>query len=189
MALNPNQITVAPARIWVGGTAPVTGQFVSVNSQGVPSTGGTEVGFTNGPATVTVTGEVLEVMAEQALSAVRVLQTSEEATVNFTMKELGVQLIANILRDANYSTVGQAKRVTGGGGQCIDPQVVTLVALDPCLAFYNVFVFYRAYLESDFAIPFAKAEETMIEVTLKGLSDTNRPTGDQLYQWVQVPVA
>ncbi len=182
---------IAAANIYVGGTAPAIGAIITVDSSGVPSTAGTNVGLTGGPAVFRVAGDIHEISVEQALSPVKIRKTSEEVEVEFSIKEIDFAKLKRFLNGSMLTTdatsTPQTNKVTGGGDACINTFPVVLVTKEPCgtPAYYTMISLYKAYMSDDFEIEFGKDSESMVKVTLRGLADTTRPVGDQTYQIVQ----
>src|ERR1035437_7031349 len=97
MAADVTKIHIGQGEIYFGGTAPAAGGDLtdptssSVNSMltgfTAPTSGGTYVGFTSGPATLTYKPTYYMVDTEQAFSEVVITPTAEECTLDFTMLE------------------------------------------------------------------------------------------------------
>lgn len=188
--MDPTKIVMGPANIYIGGTVPASGSNISVNTTtGAPSNGGTNVGATEGPTTFRVVPEIREVMAEQALSPVKVRKINEVVELELTMKEIDFGKLRAFLDGTNITTnIGanpKTHTITGGGNACISSRVVTAVAKDSCSDYYLVVCLYDAYLTNGFEMPMGKAEESMVSVTLRGLEVLSRAEKDRTYMIVQ----
>ena len=189
----PAPFFIAPANIFVGGTAPATGVEITVDADGIPSTGGTNVGMTGGPATFRIGGDFHESEVEQAMSPVHVRKVKEEVEVEFVMRAIDFSVLQKFMNGSVITTDTtsdpKTHMVSGGGDGCVDTNVVTLVTADPCAdgddTYYLVVCLYEAYASSDFEIQFGKDVDSEVTVTMRGLADTTRPKGDQVYQVVQ----
>lgn len=199
MALNAANIRVGAARIYMNVTAPAVGDALDLGTDGVPPDGD-EVGLTEGESVFTYTVSFLDIMAEQSLSPVAVFATQEEATIQFTMKEM---LNANI-QDFLFSLVTETdgaspapdvgtRDVFEGGRTCagaIPMQTVCLVTpscggpgpdLGAGSIRFEYVMLFKAYQSEAAALRFAKAGDQLMKVTFKGISDVSRADGSTLF--------
>lgn len=183
---------IGAANIYVGGSAPATGSGTKMSfTSGVPSTGGTIVGLTGGPATFKLERTKKEIEVEQALSPVKVLAINELVTLEFSIKEIDFSKLQQYMTGTSLtvdsSSTPHTRFIAGGGSALVPTSVVTLVATDVTKSptVYTGICLYQAYMSETFEIPFAKGTDTMVKVVMKALADTTRPIGDQTYQIVQ----
>jgi len=185
MAQSADNIHVGPARIFIGVTNPATGTPPTwmTHTAGVP-TPGTEVGYTEGDAIFRLASEKTEIMAEQASGPVGVFETVERVEVEFTAQER----VYETLRAAfeNAGTVNDANRMGfyGGGQQrTVRTQSVFISSPRPNQAGkYEISVIYKAYNMSGYETAYRKGGAATYRLVLRGLADTSRSVGDQLYQ-------
>src|SRR4030043_802238 len=109
MALNPSKIRLGPGRVYVGVTAPATGNPLALTA-GVPATG-TDVGLTEGEVLFTFEVDYQEEEADQVLPAVAVFAKGGKASLEFTMKEYAAtQLQAAFQQTTLISNEGTAPK-------------------------------------------------------------------------------
>lgn len=187
MAQVAANVHVGPARIFLGITNPASGNppTAAAHTAGVP-TPGTEVGFTQGDAIFRKNKETNTIMAEQAMGPIGVYLTSEIVEIEFTaMERVFAALQAALDNTAGQLDTGGVRQLFWGGGSqyAIRTQSVLLSSLRPNQAGkYEVSVIYKAYNVSGYEIAYRKSGESTYRITLRGLFDTTRSVGDQLYQ-------
>ena len=192
-----SDITIAPATIYVGGTAPADGTLLTLDTNGIPQAavstpmGGISVGVTGGPAIFTLDRKIKEVMVQQYLAPVMARAISEEAMITFTLSE---HLLTTIQKFMSGSSVSQVTTPTPKftGVVSVNTAAVpavpfVFVAKDVVTGFYRAYMLYLGYISDKIEIGFDKEKETMIKVTVKGLVDTTRTssTSGNLYQIVE----
>jgi hypothetical protein len=175
-----------PARIWLGMTAPASGipPTWALHTAGVPATG-TEVGFTDGDAVFRKNKTTFEINAEQAMGPIAVGLSGEIVEVEFTALERVYTTL-----QAGFDNAGTVNDVTrmgfyGGGMQYpIRTQTVFMSSLRPNQAGkYEISMIYKAYNTSGIETSYRKGAGSMVKMVLRGLQDTTRSVGDQLYQF------
>lgn len=195
MAQNATNILVGPARIFVGtyatAVAPVSGSppTLFAHTAGVPSglqTGFTELGYSTGPVTITYKATKEEIMPEQSLAAVDVFVKEEMVSITFTsMERTFVTLTAAFDNVGTQADATGELYYAGNGSAIITPKLYTVfmssIHRDNGAKFSWACV-YKAYSVEGAKLPFEKAKPTTYAVTLKGLADTTRSNGDQLFQ-------
>jgi hypothetical protein len=185
MALNAANVHVGPARIFMGVTNPATGNppTAMAHTLGVP-TPGVEVGFTEGDAIFRKTKETGEIMAEQAMGPIGVYLTREVVEIEFTALERVFSTLQAAFDNTGSVNTGGRMLFWGGGSQySIRTQTVFMSSLRPNQASkYEISVLYRAYNVSGYEIAYRKSGASSFRITLRGLFDTTRTIGDQLYQ-------
>jgi hypothetical protein len=185
MAQIADNVHVGPARIFLGITNPASSipPTWMTHTAGVP-TPGTEVGYTDGDAVFRKSKETFEVNAEQALGPIAVGLTREVVEVEFVALER-VYLTLQAAMD-NVGTVNDATRMGffGGGLQyALRTQTVFLSSPRPNQAGkYEISVIYKAYNVSPYEIGYRKGGASSLRMILRGLMDTSRVVGDQLFQ-------
>lgn len=186
MAQVAENVHTGPGRIFLGVTNPATGNppTAMAHTAGVP-TPGVEVGFTEGDMIFRKVKETGEINAEQAMGPIGVYLTAERVEVEFT----ALERVYSTLQAAFDNTAGQshpAGRMLfwGGGSQYpIRTQSVFISSARPNQAGkYEISVIYKAYNVSGYEIAYRKAGASSFRITLRGLFDTSRAVGDQLYQ-------
>ena len=185
MAQNADNVHVGPVRIFLGVTNPASSipPTWMPHTAGVPAVG-TEVGYTQGDAIFRKAKETGEIMAEQAMGPIGTYMTSERVEVEFN----ALERVYATLQAAfdNTGTVNDGTRMGFFGGGLQYPtrtQSVMFSSPRPNQAGkYEISVIYKAYNVTGIETAYRKAGETVLKLTLRGLMDTTRVVGDQLYQ-------
>lgn len=183
--LTAENVHVGPSRIFMNVTNPASAlpPTPMPHTAGVP-TPGDEVGFTEGDTIFRKTKETGEINAEQAMGPIGVFLLREIVEVEFTALERTYKTIQAAFD--NTGTVNDVNRMMfyGGGSQySLRTQSVFISSLRPNQAGkYEISVIYRAYSVTGYEIAYRKAGASSYRVTLRGLFDTTRAIGDQLYQ-------
>src|SRR3954468_13179122 len=110
MATNKAYVQIGQGDVWLGGTPPAAGVDLTdpttsalntmLTGFTAPTSGGTAVGFTNGPTTLTFKPTYYMVESEQAFAEIMVVPTAEEASVGFTMLEASYQNLKTAMGQA-----------------------------------------------------------------------------------------
>ena len=183
--LNAANVHVGPARIFLAVTNPATGNPPTAmpHTAGVP-TPGNEVGYTEGDAIFRKTKETGEINAEQAMGPIGVFLTREIVEVEFTALERVYTTLQAAFDNTGSVNTGGRMMFWGGGAQyTIRTQSVFMSSLRPNQAGkYEISVIYRAYSVTGYEIAYRKAGASSYRVTLRGLFDTTRAVGDQMFQ-------
>jgi hypothetical protein len=148
------------------------------------------VGFTNGPATLTYRPTYYMVETEQAFAEVVTTPTSEEATLGFTMLEAEYKNLA--------VTMGQGTThiVTGppvqnaihvGGKATVNLSVLVMNSRKRSGTGYYLTTIYQGYSNEGANFNFERRAELRQPVTVRMLADATRPVGDQLFQFIEYP--
>lgn len=186
MAQSESNIHIGAGRIWLGVTAPASGAPPTLmgHTNGVPATG-TEVGHTEGNAVFTYKPTKDTIPSEQALSVVGVFTTDEMCQLTFKAQERVYQVLR-----AAFDSIGTvsdgSKDLFYGGGLTITPLTQAIMlssARRDIAAKYEVLVIYKAVNMEGVEISYGKATRSTYQITLRGLADTTRTIGDQLFQW------
>src|SRR4051812_40778412 len=111
MPLDAEQIHIAPARIYVGTTAPATGDppTWAPHTNGLPGTG-VDVGFTLGDAVFSWKPVMTDVPAEQSLGIVDIFISEETAQLEFEAQQRTYELLK-----AAFNNIGTVDDVTRTG--------------------------------------------------------------------------
>lgn len=195
MATNKAYVQIGQGDIWLGGTPPAAGgdptdpTTSALNSMltafTAPTSGGTAVGFTNGPAGLVFKPTYYMVETEQAFSEIMVVPTAEEASVDFTMLETSYLNLNKSMGQAT-SHVGAGFNANHVGGKgAVSTGMVVLNARKTTLVGYYILTVYQAYSMDGVSLNFERRKETMNKVVMRALADTTRPVGDQLFQLVE----
>ena len=155
-----------------------------------PSPAWRNVGFTNGPATLTYRPTYYMVETEQAFAEVIVVPTTEEATLACTMQELDYQNMLIALGQATSKvTVGPpaSNALFLGGKSNVNLATFCLLSRKRTGIGYFVSTLYQAYSSEGAPLNFERRAETRLPLTMRVLADATRPVGDQLFQIVEYP--
>lgn len=195
MPADVTKIHIGQGEIWLGGTAPAAGGVPddpttsTVNSMttnyAAPTSGGTYVGFTNGPTTLTYKPTFYNVETEQAFATVLVTPTAEEASLDFTMEEASYTNLATGMSQATTSVTAAApahNNIFVGSKAAMVFKVLTLMSRKRTGVGYYILTMYQTYSMNGVTLNFERRKETQNKVTMHSLADLSRPTGDQLFQ-------
>jgi hypothetical protein len=188
MALNPNEIHVSPARIYIDVTPPASGTPPTwlTHTNGVPATG-TEVGLTAGEAVFTWATEKADIESEQVMGIVDKFITRENAQLEFEAQERTYALIKRAFD--NIGSVNDATRLGfygGGGGTIINIQYATIALVSlrrDIAARYEVLLLYKCVCTSGMLLRYSRTTPSTYRVTFQALPDTTRSSGDQIFQF------
>lgn len=195
MATDVNKVHIGQGDIWVGGTPPAAGgnpldpTTSTINTAttafaGITS-GGVQVGFTNGAATLTYRPTYYMVETEQAFAEVITVPTAEEATIGFTMQEITYVNLATAIQQGTTMVnagIPVNNTVFVGGRPTVTPQLVVLLSKKRSGVGYFLTSIYTAYSTDGITMNWERRAESRIPVVMRALSATNRPQGDQLFQ-------
>jgi hypothetical protein len=187
MSLVAENIHVGPMRIFLDVTNPATGlpPTAHPHTAGVP-TPGVEIGYTEGDATFRKNKETFEINAEQATGPVGVGLVREIVEIEFTALEKTYRGLQTAF-DNSGSSHPAGRMIFYGGGSTfpIKTQSVFFSSLRPNQAGkYETATIYKAYNVAGYETTFRKSAASMFRITLRGLSDSSRALGDQMYQYV-----
>lgn len=185
MSQSAANVHIGPGRIFLGVTNPASGipPTWMAHTAGVP-TPGNEVGYTTGDMIFRKTKDTFEVEAEQAMGPIAVGVVKEIVECEFT----ALERVYTTLQAAfdNNGTVSDGTRMGfyGGGIQYpLRTQSVFMSSARPNQAGkYEISVIYKAYSVTGYEIAYKKNGASEYKVTLRGLYDSSRSVGDQLYQ-------
>jgi hypothetical protein len=185
LAQNAANIHVGPGRIWFGVTAPATGTPPTLmgHTAGVPATG-TEVGHTNGNTVVTYSNVKSDINSEQTFGVVGTYNTGQTLEITMTLQERVAAILQKLFEGAGYATAGGYDLYFGGGPVSVPSFTVMISSpLRTDNTKFEVFVGYKMELVSAITLTYSRTDVSMIPVTLRGVHDTSRNVGDQLYQF------
>jgi len=195
--ITPANIHLSPADIFTGGTAPAAGSDPNDPTAGTPSVfnsattnfagvtdGGTYRGATQGASTLTYRPTFYMVEIEQAMGEVVAVPTAEEATIAYTMVEVGYANIAQGFGQAATRTTGTEQGVYVGSKSTLATLVTTLVSRKRSGTGYYIATLYASYSMEGGTFSAERRQEARLAVTMRCLADTSRPLGDQLFQLV-----
>lgn len=200
MATDVTKIHIGQGEIWIGGTAPAAGgdpndpttSTVNTMTSGfaAPTSGGTYVGFTNGPATLSYRPTFYSVETEQAFSEVIVTPTAEEAMLEFTMLEASYQNLSHALTQGTTGVDAgppASNTIFVGSKATMTYPVLAMSSRKRTGVGYYLLTMYQVYSMEGASLNFERRAETQNGVQMKCLADTTRPIGDQLFQLAEFP--
>lgn len=191
MAQNANNIEVGAGRIWIGGVVPTTGTppSLSVHTSGVPSTpqtGFTEVGHTFGDSVFSTGGTYQDIESEQAFGIVDTYVDSQMCELTFVAQERVYLLLKTLFDGVGTVTDGSKHLFYGGGPFTVASQVVMLTAQQrKAPTKWETLTIYKAQSVSGIKLTYSRKNVGRYEVKMRGVHDTSRSVGDQLYQFVR----
>lgn len=186
MAQTAANIHVGPIRLFAGVTNPTSGTppTLMTHTSGVPATG-TEVGYTDGAATVEYVLTKTEIMAEQNLAAVDIFVSAESIKLTCNVQEA----VFNALKLAFDTGIGNVddgtKTLFYTGGNVPTPMTTSIFFSSPRRdnpTKFFVGLIYKAYSAKGWAMPFTKSKASIYPLELHGILDGTRNAGDQLAQ-------
>lgn len=188
MALDNTKIHQGPARIFLGVTAPTTGTPPTplTHTAGVPGTG-TEVGHTEGDATIKYLLDKDEITSEQVLAPVDVVAKAEMFSIEFVCQELTYNTLVTAFD--NVGTVDDVSKslfYAGGGTAVLSPktQCVVLTSIQRnAPTKFIVTTAYKVYSAQGFEFSVSRSKKSTYKMKLIGLADMSRNDGDRLFQF------
>lgn len=195
MATNPAYVQIGQGDVWIGGTPPAAGVDLTdpttsalntmVTGYTAPTSGGTAVGLTNGPATLLYKPTYYMVISEQAFAEIIVIPTSEETTLDFMMMEVSYQNLHTVMGQSATKTGGGYNANYVGGLLTVTPRLAVLNSRKRSGVGYYITSIYQAYSQDGISAAFDRRKEVTLKTLLRALADTTRPVGDQLFQIVE----
>lgn len=182
MALS--DITIASASVFVGGTPPADGTWMTISAAGIPesasgvSMAALNIGMTGAAATYSYDRKLREVIVQQALAPVKVVAISEEVSISITGSELLLTTLQKFLSGTAITEVTSPTPKYSGVASVNNPVEtgvpLVLVTKDPGTGFYRGFLIYLAYVADKIELVLDNQKETMYKITVKGLADITR---------------
>jgi hypothetical protein len=180
-------VHTGPMRIFLNVTNPATGNPPTPQAHvaGLP-TPGDEIGFTEGDAIFRKTKDTGVINAEQAMGPIGVFMLGENAEVEFTALERVYTTLKMAFDNTGSQHAGGRMIFWGGGSQyAIKTQSVFFSSLRPNQAGkYETGTLYKAYSVTGYEVAYRKSGPSTFRCTLRGLFDTSRAVGDQLFQYI-----
>jgi hypothetical protein len=185
VAQNAANIHVGPARFFFGVTAPATGAppTLMAHTAGVPASG-TEVGHTSGNSVVTFQNAKSDINSEQTFGVIATYVTAQTLEITLTLQERVYTILQKLFEGVGSATAGGYDLFYGGGPVSVPSFAVMLSSpLRTDNTKYEVFVGYKMELVSPVTLTYSRTDVSLIPVTLRGVHDTTRTVGDQLFQF------
>lgn len=198
-----SNIKIGQGDIWIGGTPPTAGTDPNDPTAGTPSalntattgftaptSGGTYVGFTNGPATLNYRPTFYMVETEQAFAEVAVVPTGEETSLNYNAQEMTYQNLKTAFGQATSRVVAgppAANAVYVGSKPTVATALAVMISRKQSQVGYFILSIYQGYSFAGASVPFERRAESRIPTEIRALADLTRPLGDQLFQLVEYP--
>lgn len=189
MAQNAANIHVGAALIFIGGVAPTTGTppTLTVHTNGVPSspqTGFTEVGHTYEDTVFQYTPTIQDIESEQAFGIVDSYAIDQKCTLKFTCQERVYIALKTAFDAIGQVSDGSKILFYGGGSYTVGSACVILTSRQRnAPSKYEVLTIYKAQSVEGVQLTYSRKNPSRYAVTLRGVHDTSRNVGDQLFQW------
>lgn len=188
MAVQPQEIHVGPANIYMGTEAPASGSPFTwaPHTAGVPATGD-HVGATLGEAIFTWTAEKTEILAEQVMGVLDMFISNQGAELTFEAEERNFLLMQKTFD--NIGSVDDTQRIGfygGGGGTIIGINYTTIFLSSgrrDIPGAYEILFIYKAVSTAPMPLKYSRTGPSTYEVTFRCLPDTTRAAGDQIFQF------
>jgi hypothetical protein len=196
--LQPDEIHVGPAEIWMDVTAPATapaeGEEPTWMSHlnGQPSSG-VFVGATLGESVFSWTSEKTDIVAEQAMGILDKFISQQMATLTFTAEERTYALMKHTFD--NIFSVNNSARMGftgGGGGTTIQIQYTSIFLSSPrkdIAGAYEILVAYKCVSINAMPLTYSRVAPSTYAVQFQCLPDTDRTRGDQIFQYSREKLA
>jgi hypothetical protein len=195
MATDKTKVQIGQGDVWIGGTPPAAGIDLTdpttsalnsmVTGFTAPTSGGTAVGFTNGPTTLVYKPTYYLVESEQAFAEILVVPTAEEASVDLIMLEASYQNLKFAMGQATSHVASGVNANHVGGKGAVTTQMLVVAARKTSLVGYYILSVYQVYSMDGVSLNFERRKEMANKVVMRALADTSRPVGDQLYQMAE----
>lgn len=190
--LQPNEIHVGPANIYMDVTAPATAPSAGAEPtwmshlNGVPSSG-VHVGATLGESVFTWTSEKTDILAEQVMGILDKFISNQMATLTFTAEERNYQLMKHTFDNIMSVNDGVRMGFTGGGGGTILPILYTTIFLSSgrrdIAGAFEILVAYKCVSINAMPLTYSRTTPSTYAVQFQCLPDTTRTDGDQIFQF------
>lgn len=190
--LQPNEIHVGPAEVWMDVTPPATAVTEGTaptwmeHTNGMPNSG-VFVGATLGETVFSWTSEKTDIVAEQSMGILDKFISQQNATLTFTAEERSYQLMKHTFD--NIFSVNDATRMGfsgGGGGTAIQIQYTTIFLSSPRKDIpgkYEILVAYKCVSINAMPLTYSRVAPSTYAVQFQCLPDTTRMRGDQIFQF------
>ena len=191
--VQPNEIHVGPAFIYIGVDAPATGTPPTWTplTDGVPATGDF-VGATIGEATFTWTAEKTEIEAEQVMGVLDMFISSQGGELTFEAEERNYELMKTAFDNIGSVDDGTKMGFYGGGGGTIlnifYKSIVLVSGRRDIPGAHEVLTLYKAVSTAPMPLKYSRVGPSTYEVTFRALPDTSRAPGDQIFQFYREKV-
>lgn len=172
------------SNIAIGAAAVTIGAYVTAGgAQGTM----VDVGHTKGPTTLTVNGQDYPIATEQSFGAIRKIPLSADVKVKVLIDEATLANMRIAFRQASGNLSGTAPNATLLVGNITEQyhqiQIVTKGTGGTTVA-TRTFTIWRGIIESVDEIPFGKAGEQTLAVTIHCMYDDSVATADKFFKVV-----
>lgn len=178
MAITVTNINTGGAVVTIGGTVN------SVDPDGfyIGTSGGTDVGCTNGGVTVSYSFETRDIYCDQVTAPVETAIINETATIAFDMLESDADNLAIALQQCTTTTdAGVANKIGVGGLITVNftPLMLEITNNDDT-SLKTTWTFFKT-LSGGMESSFERENPTAITVTFTAYADTSHASGHQLF--------
>jgi hypothetical protein len=178
MAITVTNINTAGAEVTLGGTV----ETVDVDGFYIGTTGGTNVGCTNGGVTVAYSFETKDIYCDQVTAPVETAIINETASIKFNMLESDADNLQIAIQQCVYSQdVGVANKIGVGGIVTVNFTPLMLVIKDnDDQSLETTWTFFKT-ISKGIETNFERENPTGISVTFTAYADTSHASGHQLF--------
>jgi cobalamin biosynthesis Mg chelatase CobN len=190
--IQPEEIHVGPANIYIDVTPPATAPDVDSEPSwlphlnGVPSSG-VHVGATLGDSVFTWTTTKTDIVAEQVMGILDKFISDQMASLTFEAEERTMELMVKTFDNIGNVHNAVRKGFWGGGGGTTLNILYTTIALTSLrkdiAGAYEVLCVYKCVSTAPMPLTYSRTKPSTYQCTFAGLPDTTRTEGDQIFQF------
>jgi hypothetical protein len=186
MAVTVGNITkyIGAGNIYTGCTRPADAAPL-VHTAGVPA-GGTDVGATQGAATLVMHSNIALVDIEQVYGGVAPHMTTEDASLQFTALEATYANLQLALQQGTGSTSGGVNLIKFGGKTAVTTTCVAVSsARTDVPTKYVIGMLYQGASMDGVTLPFQRGTERKLQIKFSGIPDPTYLAGNQMGQYYE----
>jgi len=178
MAITVTNINTGGAVVTLGGAV----EAADVDGFYIGTTGGTDVGCTNGGVTVTYSFETRDIFCDQITAPVETAIINETATIKFDMLESEADNLAIAIQQCTETTdAGVANKIGVGGITTVNFTPLMLVITDnDNTSLHTTWTFFKT-ISGGMETNFERENPTSLTVTFTAYADTDHASGHQLF--------
>ena len=178
MAITTTNINTGGATVTIGGTV----NSVDVDGFYIGTSGGTDVGCTNGGVTVVYSFETRDIYCDQVTAPVETAVINETATIKFDMLESDADNLAIAIQQGTSTTdAGVANKIGVGGLVTVNFTPLQLEITDnDDTSLITTWTFFKT-ITGGMETNFERDNPTGVTVTFTAYADTDHASGHQLF--------
>jgi len=174
--ITTTNINTGGATVTAGGTV----EAVDVDGYYIGTTGGTDVGCTQGGVRISYSFETNDIFCDQVLAPVETAVVSESATVEFAMLESDSDNLQYAIQQYTSTAAVGANKIGVGGITTLAFVPIQLEITDNDGAFVTTWTFFKC-VSQGLELNFERDNPSVIDVSFKAYADSSHASGHQLF--------